>query len=162
MGIMNNVEIERKFLIEYFPETLPLVKEFQVEQGYLSINPEVRIRKKWNKYATLCFITIKSDGDLVRKEVECPIPESKYEALKEMLGKPIITKDYRVYQLMDHVELECSLVDKGLDTEFMYAEIEFPSIQQAKSFIMPPWFIKDITNDSSYKMKNYWKSTRGD
>ena len=40
-----------------------------------------------------------------------------------MIERPFVSKDFRVYQLPDGLELECSLVDKGMDSEFMYAEI---------------------------------------
>lgn len=65
-----------------------------------------------------------------------------------------------IYQLPNDLLLECSHVDKGCDTEFMYAEIEFPSVQDAENFQPLPNFTADVTNDSSYKMKNFWKATR--
>lgn len=39
-------EIERKFLLDSFPTDLPLKQQFEVYQAYLSIEPEVRIRRK--------------------------------------------------------------------------------------------------------------------
>ena len=38
-------EIERKFLLKSFPTDLPLKEEKAVYQAYLSIDPEVRIRR---------------------------------------------------------------------------------------------------------------------
>ena len=40
------MEIERKFLIDGFPSDLPLLKESEVEQGYLATAPVVRIRRE--------------------------------------------------------------------------------------------------------------------
>ena len=40
---MKMVEIERKFLLDEFPN-LPLLTEAVVYQGYLSVRPTVRIR----------------------------------------------------------------------------------------------------------------------
>ena len=50
-------EIERKFLIEEFPD-LPLLEEAEAFQVYLSVEPVVRILKKVSKEKTsyvLCF-----------------------------------------------------------------------------------------------------------
>lgn len=154
-------EIERKFLLKSFPTDLPLKEEKAVYQAYLSIDPEVRIRRNVvdGRDATH-FLAIKSNGDLVRQEVEIPITTEHFYALAEMITQPFITKEFRIYQLPGGLELECSHVDKGLETEFMYAEVEFPSVQAAEDFEPLPCFTADVTKDSSYKMKNFWKRTR--
>ncbi len=154
-------EIERKFLLNSFPTDLPLKEEFQVYQAYLSINPEVRIRRnEKDGKDTAYYLAIKSSGEMIRKEIEIPISGEHFYALAEMVTQPFITKDFRIYQLQDDLLLECSHVDKGLDTEFMYAEVEFPSVQAAETFKPLPNFTADVTKNSSYKMKNFWKRTR--
>lgn len=154
-------EIERKFLLESFPTNLPLKEEFQVFQAYLSIDPEVRIRRNViGNQDVAYFLAIKSSGDLVRQEVELHITKEQFHALAEMVTKPFITKDFRIYQLPGELELQCSLVDKGLDTEFIYAEVEFPSVQASEDFKPLPCFTADVTKDSFYKMKNFWERTR--
>lgn len=154
-------EIERKFLLDSFPIDLPLKDEFQVYQAYLSIDPEVRIRRN-EKYGkdTAYYLAIKSSGEMIRKEIEIPISKEHFYALAEMAVQPFITKDFRIYQLPNDLLLECSHVDKGRDTEFMYAEIEFPSVEEAKSFEPLSYFTEDVTNNPSYKMKNFWQATR--
>lgn len=155
------VEIERKFLLDSFPTDLPLKEEKLVYQAYLSTNPEVRIRRNVvDGQDVSYYLAIKSSGDLTRQEVELHITKEQFYVLAEMVTKPFITKDFRIYQLPGELELECSLVDKGLDTEFMYAEVEFPSVQAAEDFQPLPCFTSDVTRDSSYKMKNFWKRTR--
>lgn len=155
-------EIERKFLLDSFPTDLPLKEEFQVYQAYLSIAPEVRIRRnEKDGKDTAYYLAIKSSGEMIRKEVEIPISKDHFYALAEMVSRPFITKDFRIYLLPNNLLLECSHVDKGRDTEFMYAEVEFPSVQAAEAFELLPNFTADVTNDSSYKMKNFWKRTRG-
>lgn len=155
-------EIERKFLLDSFPKGLLLKEEFQVYMAYLSIDPEVRIRRNVKDGQDVAhYLAIKSDGDMVRKEVETEISTRHFYALAEMVSEPFITKDFRVYQLPDGLELECSQVDKGFDTEFFYAEVEFPSVEAAEAFKPLPSFRAEVTSDSSYKMKNFWKRTRG-
>lgn len=154
-------EIERKFLLESFPTDLPLKEEKVIYQAYLSINPEVRIRRNVvDGQDVAYFLAIKSSGELVRQEVELHITKEHFYALAEMITQPFITKEFRIYQLPGGLELECSHVDKGLETEFMYAEVEFPSVQAAEDFEPLPCFTADVTKDSSYKMKNFWKRTR--
>lgn len=154
-------EIERKFLLDSFPTDLPLKEEFQVYQAYLSINPEVRIRRNEKDGKDMAYyLAIKSSGDMVRKEVEIPISKDHFYALAEMVVQPFIKKDFRIYQLPNDLLLECSHVDRDRNTEFMYAEVEFPSIEAAKNFKPLPCFIEDVTNNPSYKMKNFWRATR--
>ena len=154
-------EIERKFLIDAFPADLPLKRQHQVYQAYLSLDPEVRIRRNEKEgQDTAYFLTIKSGNGLVREEVELDISKTHFYALAKMIEHPFISKDFRVYQLPDGLELECSLVDKGKSSEFMYAEIEFPNVDAAKSFEAFPIFKKEVTDDPAYKMKNYWTKTR--
>lgn len=155
------IEIERKFLLNAFPTDLPLKVEYQVYQAYLSVNPEVRIRRNVkNGEDTAYYLAIKSSGDLVRKEVEIPISKDHFYTLAEMVSQPFITKDHRKYCLPNGLLLECSHVDKGRDTEFMYAEVEFPSVRAAETFKPLPCFTADVTSDPFYKMKNFWKRTR--
>ena len=157
----NFIEIERKFLINAFPTNLPLKAASQVYQAYLSIDPEVRIwRNVKNGGDTEYYITIKSNGGMVRTEVEIPISKDHFYTLADMISQPFITKDHRKYSLPNGLLLECSHVDKGRDTEFMYAEIEFPSVRAAETFKPLPCFTEDVTSDPSYKMKNFWKRTR--
>ena len=160
---MNNQfsEIERKFLIDSFPADIPLKSACQVYQAYLSFDPEVRIRRAVQDGRDIaCSLTVKSGDGLVRREVRLELSRAQFDALSELIEQPFITKDYRVYQLPGGLELECSLVDKGTRSEFMYAEIEFPSAQSAGQFTPLSFFKQEITENPAYRMKNYWKSTR--
>ena len=155
------IEIERKFLIDRFPSGLPLKGACQVYQAYLSLEPEVRVRRYVKDGQDgACLLTVKSGGGLVRREVELEISNAHFAALSEMAEHPPVSKDFRVYELPDGLELECSLVDKGQPSEFMYAEIEFPSEDSARRFSPLPFFKREVTGDPSYRMKNYWKKTR--
>lgn len=155
-------EIERKFLIDAFPTDLPLKRQHQVYQAYLSLDPEVRIRRSAaDGQDTAYFLTIKSGHGLVREEVELDLSKAHFYALANMIEHPFVTKEFRVYQLPGGLELECSLVDKGMRSEFMYAEVEFPDVDTAKSFVVLPFFKQEVTEDPAYRMKHYWKTTRG-
>ena len=161
MSKPNTVEIERRFDMTRFPD-LPVMRQSSVWQKYLSVDPEVRIRKKiLSNGAIKCFLTIKGDGLMKRTEVEVPITIDQYDALDQMdPDHPAITKDFREYQLADGLVLEVSLVDKGLPSEFMYAEIEFPNEEAANAFEPPAYLGEDHTNNPGRKMKYVWKETR--
>ena len=156
------LEIERKFLINGFPIGLELINEVDIEQGYLSFDPELRIRKAVDKYTGKeeFWMTLKGEGDLTRNEIETPISSDFYYDTADFLDVRMIQKEYRKYKLGPW-KLEVSLVDPGTDWEFYYAEIEFPTEQDAKDFVVPAYFGREITFNEDYKMKNYWKRTRG-
>ena len=40
------MEIERKWMVNGWPEGLPLKEEFAMRQGYISVRPTVRIREE--------------------------------------------------------------------------------------------------------------------
>ena len=176
----NNVEIERKWLVDYtlieFFKSMSgvrLVRHLNNLQGYLSVNPEVRYRSALNvdTRETYYYASYKTDGELSREEYEVPISITSAlkfakviredNSIKEYRKSKFITKDYYVFT-HNGVEFEISLVDN--DNKFTYMEIEFKDIESAENFEIPefikPFIIKEVTNDSSYKMKNYWKKTR--
>jgi adenylate cyclase len=66
------MEIERKFLVEKIPD-LTNLQAIYIEQGYLSFSPEVRIRKKDEKF----YMTVKSDADISGEEYEVEISLNK-------------------------------------------------------------------------------------
>ena len=155
-------EIERKFLIDAFPDDLPLLHIQQVYQAYLSLDPEVRLRRaEQDGQDAARSLNIKSGSGLVRREVRIDLSREQFDALAELIPQPFISKDYRVYRLPGGLELECSLVDEGTDTAFLYAEIEFPSVEAAKAFPPLPLFKQEVTENPAYRMNRYWKDTRG-
>ena len=83
-----------------------------------------------------------------------------FYALTEMVPYSFIKKEYRVYELPNGLQLECSLVDEGSSFAFMYAEVEFPSEEEAEAFAPCFDYVGEITQCADYKMKNYWKRTR--
>jgi adenylate cyclase len=151
------MEIERKFLIDRFPDNLTLIFEAVVHQGYISVDPVVRIRSMEQAGELDYVLCFKGEGTLVREEIEISITEEKFLALKKLLKAPMIRKDYRVYQLPNGLKLECNLVDKGEPDEFMYAEVEFDTIEHALSFKPPSFLGKDVTEVGSYAMAAYWE-----
>ena len=156
-----SLEIERKFLMKEFPVDLELIREVDIWQGYVSIEPEVRIHRAKDKDTGKedFRLTLKGDGSLTRTEIKTDVDEKFYqEALGLMMGE-VIYKDYRSYRLGEHV-LEVCHVDPGTPWEFMYAEIEFHLEEEAHGFVKPDFLGEEVTDVDAYKMKNYWRRTR--
>ncbi len=152
------MEIERKFKLLAFPN-MPETTFLDQWQGYLSTDPQVRIRRTWNHTdaSESYMLCIKSNGDLVRHEVETPITKEQFSELEEMLAYPLIHKELHTYRLRDELLLECSQVDGGA---FSYAEVEFPTEEQARVWNLPDELSsclgEEMTYDRKFKMTSYW------
>lgn len=155
------LEIERKYKLDRFPDALPELFRADVEQGYLSTRPTVRIRSVRTAEQTTYELCFKGEGDLAREEIELPLTAELFAQLRGLVNGPLIRKDFRVYALPDGKRLECSLVDAGEPTSFWYAEVEFASIEEANTFIPPDCVGEDITGLPGVSMGSYWRRTRG-
>ncbi len=157
----NNLEIERKWLISGFPDDfLQCTHSAVVKQGYVSVNPVVRVRESVHKGGSDYVLCFKSSGILCRKEFEMPLEKQQFEELCTFLSGDLVVKEYRVYELENKEKLEVSLVDEGKDTSFYYAEVEFDSVEQAEKFVPPHFFGEEKTYDKDFCMNNYWQKTR--
>lgn len=154
------MEIERKFLIDRFP-ALPEVGSAKVWQGYLSTAPVVRIRRAELPDGSGKFeLTVKGKGTLVRTEVNIDITAEQYHEMAGLLTREPIFKDYHVYDLGDGLLLECSDVDGDTDHGFLYAEVEFDSVEAANAFEPPAFLGREVTEEPGFSMNSYWRNGR--
>ena len=72
------------------------------------------------------------------------------------MNKPPIKKDYSIFNCGGY-PLAVSVVDDGA---FIYAEVEFESEEQARGFQLPIDDAVEVTENTDYKMENYWLRTR--
>lgn len=165
------LEIERKWLVSGWPKDcgadLPLLKEELMRQGYLTIEPTVRIREETivgeKMDYILCF---KSRGNgLTRKEIEFPISAEHFEQLQDLIGLPLIPKLRRTYLLPDGHHLEVNAVDEAAPTAFFYAEVEFSSEEEAAQFSpaavgLEEYLCRDVTFTPGMTMGAYWRRNR--
>lgn len=175
---LNTKEIERKWIINadilryLMKDDKFLLSDYRIiTQGYLSIEPEIRIRRDFypNINITKYFLSYKSSGTLSRDEYEVEINKDDYMYLygildaRKNMESQLIYKEYYNYKMEElwGIEFEISNVDNN---ELTYLEIEFKNEEAANNFKIPDalneFIIKEVTNDASYKMKNYWKATR--
>ncbi|MBO7357626.1 MAG: CYTH domain-containing protein [Lachnospiraceae bacterium] len=139
------MEIERKFLIKENEFNYKEYPHKLYEQGYLSVDPVVRVRMEGNEYV----LTYKGSGMLSREEYNLPLTKESYEHLIKKADGIIIKKN-RYFIPFDKytIELDEFLgVHEGLIT----AEVEFESEEEALSFTPPVWFGEDVTYDVKYK-----------
>lgn len=140
------MEIERKFLVQSLP-TLEGFENDEIIQAYISINPEIRVRKKGNKY----YRTEKGEGTLMREENEWEITKEQYlDEIGKSEGRIIKKTRYYIPCGKHTIELD---IYGGRHTGLVVCEIEFESESDASSFVAPEWFGKEITYDISFRNK---------
>lgn len=153
------MEIERKFTIKTLPKNLSDYPCRHLEQGYICINPVVRIRKQDDQY----ILTVKGKGMLAREEYELPLSEESYLHLKSKCDGNIISKKRYIIPLLtpvfgpecptelipDKLVIELDIFDAPFSPLIM-AEVEFSSLEAAKAFIAPDWFLEDVTQNPEY------------
>ncbi|MBO5303808.1 MAG: CYTH domain-containing protein [Lachnospiraceae bacterium] len=139
------MEIERKFLVKELPADYETYPHKELEQGYLSTEPVVRIRKAGDTYT----LTYKGAGLMVREEYNLPLTKAAYEHLRLKTDGILIHKiRYKIpYQEKYTIEL-----DVFLDTlaPLLLAEVEFSSEEEANQFLPPAWFGEDVTFSTQY------------
>lgn len=144
-----NREIERKFLINEPPDDLNKYPNHKIEQGYLAVTDdfEVRLRKKGDRY----YQTSKSEGGLVRKEVEIELSPDQFDALWPL------TEGKRIEKTRYNIEYEGFLIELDLYSGSLkglrVAEIEFQTEDLSETFTPPDWFEDEVTDDKRYKNK---------
>jgi adenylate cyclase len=136
-----NVEIERRFIVltDKLPEPLP--KGRLISQGYLSIDPVVRVRISENN----AWITVKGPGMVEREEYEYQVP---WQEAEKMLGlcRCSLIKTRRKLPYGQHTwdvdEFHGPL--EGL----WLAEVELSN--KYEGYEPPPWINREVSDDRRY------------
>ena len=145
---MNNMEIERKYLIKELPFSLESFAVRIIEQGYLCTAPVVRIRRDNEKYE----LTYKSGGLMKRREENLPLTKQAYEHLVTKVDGRLIQKKRYMIPLdgtNNGLVIELDIFEGEL-APLILAEVEFPDEETANSFTAPDWFGEDVTFDGRY------------
>ena len=170
------MEIERKWMVEGWPEAkqpfeLPLIEEFSMRQGYLTVEPTVRIREEKKTGGDCSFVLcFKTGRGIAREELEIEVKTEEFRELERIIGLPLIPKVRRSFHLPDGLRLEVNHVDEGLPTEFWYAEfwyaeIEYPTVEAARTWDpsscgLGTYLNRDVTDEPDQTMGAYWIKTR--
>ncbi len=149
---MENFEIERKWLIENVPISLGDKECLHIEQAYLSFSPTVRVRKENDSYYLTYkgARTMEGNSDLKHSEYNLPLDAASYEHLKDKRDGMLIVKERYLIPIEDGLTIELDVFKEKYEG-FMLAEVEFDSEEEAKAFIAPEWFGRDVTEEPKYK-----------
>ncbi len=150
------VEIERKFLVERVPEHVAAWPGERIEQGYVAIahDVEVRLRRRGSR----CIETIKRGTGLRRVELEVELSDGQLETLWPATEGRRVVKTRRVGEVDgDRVELD---VFEGALAGLVLAEVEFASLEAARSFRPPTWFGREVTDDPGFANRSLALSGR--
>lgn len=139
------MEIEQKYLIPVLPPDYTDYPHKEMEQGYLSTAPVVRIRRADDDY----ILTYKGGGLMVREEYNLPLTRQAYEHLRPKTDGILIHKiRYNIpYQDKYTIELDIFLDELA---PLVLAEVEFPTKEEADRFVPPDWFGEDVTFSKEY------------
>lgn len=143
------MEIERKFLIKELPANLEQFTSKEIEQAYLCKEPVVRIRRENDNY----YLTYKGKGLMVREEYNLPLTKDAYKHLKTKADGRIIHKTRYLIPEKDGLTIELDVFHGDL-TPLILAEVEFTTAKEAENYMMPDWFLEDVTNNPAYHNSN--------
>lgn len=146
------LEIERKWLVK--EEILKKQDSIHLEdfdyrdisQGYLCAVPVIRIRKSIKKSGESHYmLSYKGRGLLEREEYNLSLTAEAYESLKGKIEGRLIEKRRYILPFGKYkIELD---IFKGKLEGLIYAEVEFPSKEEAENFSAPEWFNRELTEE---------------
>lgn len=139
------LEIERKFHLRRWPESLPKDSGTLIAQGYLADSPcTVRLRR----YGSDHFLTVKSGSGLVRNETEIPLTPHQFNQLWPLTESRRLEKMRYLLPFGPYtIEIDRFL---GRLAPLIVAEVEFPSSEAAHAFQPPDFFGQELTGRSEF------------
>lgn len=173
-------EVERKFLIG-FPGEYPFLTSLRnktgevlhisgmdyIEQLYLEKRddlPEIRIRRtlhtdnEFAKYppveeASFVLTIKKPESSLVREEEEFSLTYIEPELWEAMLRQyPVVRKHRATSMTEEGYELVIDYIIEASE-QCVLAEVEFPDARSAGMWKPYEWMVKEVTEDTKYKMR---------
>lgn len=145
------MEIERKYLVRELPDNLDSYPHTEIEQGYLSTSPTLRIRRMGDSY----ILTVKerrhtSTSAIVNREEEFAMTADSYERLKAKCDGSLVSKTRYRIPLSGGLTAELDIFH-GKHEGLQLVEVEFPSVEAADAFVAPDWFGDDVSGDPRYR-----------
>ncbi|MNI23204.1 CYTH domain protein [compost metagenome] len=158
-----SLEIERKFLLNEYPEQLikdgklKVISEQMIDQTYIAMDEdqELRVRKIVDKLSedVTYTHTFKKGNGLVREEVEYSISGGIYEQIISAFNYIPLMKTRTTAQ-WEGITVE---IDQYHQIDFIVLEVEFESEKEAAEFDTPYWFGEDISSNRQFSNKTVWE-----
>lgn len=145
---MAQIEIERKFLVSRLPQgLLKNVSATRIRQGYLLIEDEreLRLRQRGAQF----WLTEKQGKGLKRVEQEVALDEIAFKMLWPLTAGRRLEKTRHLLRYDEHcLEIDIFSGDLG---SLMLLEVEFTSVAASRSFRLPAYVTREVTDDPAYK-----------
>ena len=147
---VNDIEIERKYLLRALPGRVAGAPSLEIDQGYLPgsrINE--RIRRAVGAGETRYYRTVKAGSGLTRIEIEEETTALFFETVWPLTrGARVRKRRYLVPEGTDRWEIDEFLDRQGL----VLAELELDRSDQR--VVIPPWLAevldREVTDDRAY------------
>lgn len=138
------IERERRYLVAELPAELP--DPTVIVQAYLTTEPaSVRVRREGDRRT----LTIKIGSGVTRTEIERPLDPDEFDALWAAAKALLIEKRRHRVPIGGGLVAELDLFDGELSGRRI-VEVEFADEQSASTFVPPPWFGREVTDDPRY------------
>jgi CYTH domain-containing protein len=151
---MKFTEIERKFLINptKIPYDLNTIGFYDIIQGYASsTNSDLnyRLRQSVDHNGDIIYHqTIKGKGTKIKTEVEIKLSKEQFDVMWIVCENTTLQK--RRYNV-DNYDLDQYKNDLA---PLWTIEVEFDTIEECDSFIVPNWFGEEVTEDVRWSNHN--------
>lgn len=143
-------EIERKFLMDRMPTDLALSEGEKIHQGYIVADgrSSLRIRSKGSRF----FLTVKRGRGMIREEVEIELSQEQFSELWPLTEGWRLDKTRYGHNWNDYlIEID---VFEGPLAGLVMAEVEFRDEADARAFVPPSFFGREVTGDRTYTNMN--------
>jgi CYTH domain-containing protein len=140
-------EIERKFLSNQLPQgLLKNAAATRIRQGYLVIEAEheLRLRQRGAQF----WLTEKQGQGLKRLEQEVALDEMTFKMLWPLTVGRRLEKTRHLVMQGNHC-LEIDIFSGNLEP-LMLLEVEFTSLMASRSFGLPDYGLREVTEDPAY------------
>lgn len=147
---MKNTEIERKFLVRSMDFIAQATEHHEIEQGYLSKSPTIRVRIRDDQ----AFLTIKSSKlreGLAKFEWEKEIDVADAQELMQLCLPGVISKTRYIIPCPNGRKWEVDVFHGRLDGRVL-AELELGDENEA--FDRPEWLGEEVTGMPQYYNAN--------
>ncbi|MGW0832968.1 hypothetical protein [Streptomyces prunicolor] len=156
-----SLEIERKFSVVDGWQVPPGTTGEQLRQAYLSPRGaavEFRVRSRLDAHVMTVKTFDAASGAMVRQEVEFEIDDAVFAELWDLADGDCLSK-YRWNVPLEH---QVATVDEydGTLTGLRVVEVEFDSVEEARSFRPPDWFGTELTGDPAWSNRELAASAR--
>lgn len=139
------VEIERRFLVPSPPPDLVPTATLRIEQGYIALEPVVRLRRINEEDF---FLTMKRGAGAIREERETALTAAQFAVFWPLTeGRRLEKIRHRIPWGGFVVELDRFF---GRLAGLCLAEVEFADEAAMHRFVPPAWFEAEVTDDPAY------------